>query len=158
MAPIVFLSRPTALSDIQERAVLAWSKYLLELGFQLRRIERHQYTNMPWDRLRQLLNDVDGVVTFGYAIAPGHHDDSDPRVTADLRTSPWTHVEAAMAIEAAIPVLAVPEPGIRDGVFDSAVWSGCLYGVHSTDPPSSSAIPEGWIAAVRRASATRHEG
>jgi len=155
MVPIVFLSRPTSLSDTQERAVLAWSRYLLELGFQLRRLARPQYTDTPWDRLRHLLDEVDGVVTFGCALTPRHHDDGDPRVKADMRTSPWTYIEAAMAIEAAVPVLAVPETGIHDGVFDPAVWSGCLYGVHSNDAPSSSAIPEGWIAAVRRAAATR---
>jgi hypothetical protein len=53
-----------------------------------------------------------------------------------------------MAITTTIPVLAVPEAGIMEGVFDPSIWSGCLYGITAGIAPSRTAIPERWIDAV----------
>ncbi|WP_143092501.1 hypothetical protein [Sulfitobacter brevis] len=33
-------------------------------------------------------------------------------------TSPWCQLEAGMALQKGIPLLVMPEPGIREGVFD----------------------------------------
>jgi hypothetical protein len=115
-----------------------------ELGFQLRRLARHQYTDMPWDRLRQVFDEVDGVVTFGCALTPGHHDEGDPRVKADMRTSPWTYIEAAMAIEAAIPVLAVLSEGsVTASLTRLSGLDACTACIPATHPHQVPSLKDG---------------
>jgi hypothetical protein len=148
----VFLSRPAALSEGQEQLFLSWSKCLSDLGFLLERLQRQQYTEVPWHQLRHIIEGVDGVVTFGFAQSIQRAVRGRAEVATAGCTSPWTHIEAAMAVEARIPTLVIPEPGILDGVFDPSVWSGGLYGVRPGAAPSRDAVPEPWIAAVRLAS------
>ena len=155
MKPKIFLSRPAVVSGIQESIFVVWSSYLLELGFQVKRLQRHQYSDEPWKQLRKIVEQADGVVAFGFSqviVEVRERQDEPPR---SMRTSPWIHIETAMAIETATPVLAVPEPGIEEGVFEPSIWSGCLYGIPAGAAPSRTAVPERWIDAVHLASRKR---
>jgi hypothetical protein len=151
LSPRIFLSRPTVLSKRQEDTFQAWSASLAELGFQLQRLQRQNYSDQPWDQLRHILAHVDGIVAFGFW--QGNAESGE--LTRSMHTSPWTHIEAAMAIAASAPVLVLPEPGIEDGIFDPLVWSGCLHGTPAGIRPSRNAIPGRWIDAVYFASISR---
>lgn len=151
MSPRIFMSRPTVLSRQQEETFQAWSTSLGELGFQLQRLRRQNYSDQPWDQLRRILARVDGVAAFGFWQGSAESGE----LTRSMHTSPWTDIEAAMAIAASTPVLALPEPGIEDGIFDPSVWSGCLHGTPAGIPPSRNAIPGRWIDAVYFASISR---
>lgn len=145
------MSRPTVLSRQQEETFQAWSTSLAELGFQLQRLQRKNYSDQPWDQLWHILAHVDGIAAFGF-----WQDSAEiGALTRSMHTSPWTHIEAAMAIAASTPVLALPELGIEDGIFDPSVWSGCLHGIPAGIPPSRNAIPGRWIDAVHFASISR---
>lgn len=138
------MSRPTVLSRQQEETFQAWSTCLAELGFQLQRLQGQHYSDQPWDQLRHILSHVDGIAAFGFR----QRSAESGEVTRSMHTSPWIHIEAAMAIAASRPVLALPEPGIEDGVFDPSVWSGYLHGIPAGVPPSRNAIPGRWVDAV----------
>ena len=158
MRPKIFLSRAATLSGLQEETFDAWSAHLVELEFQVDRLRRNRYSDVPWDKLRQILAQVDGVVAFGFSQATVDVEGQQGELSRSMRASPWIHIEAAMAIQAATPVLAVPESGITEGVFESAIWSGYLYGIPAGTKPSRNAVPESWIAAVHLASRERSLG
>lgn len=151
MRPVVFLSRPAVLSADQETAFSAWSQ-MLDLDFDVQRLERHQYAEEPWAQLRAIFTQVDGVATFGFRQDVRQ---LDVMVAGASRTSPWIHIEAAMAIALRVPVLAIAEQGVADGVFEPAVWAESLYGVPAGTAPSRRAIPRQWIEAVHRAFTAR---
>lgn len=151
MSPRIFMSRPTVLSRQQEETFQAWSTSLAERGFLLQRLQRQHYSDQPWDQLRHILAHVDGIAAFGFWQGSAESGE----LTRSMHTSPWTHIEAAMAIAASIPVLALPEPGIEDGLFDPSVWSGCLHGIPAGTPPSRNAIPGRWMNDVYFASISR---
>jgi hypothetical protein len=147
MSPMIFLSRPASLSEMQEGVFAAWNACLLDLGFRVGRLQRYQYSNEPWDRLRKILALSHGVAAFGFSQFTAGPEGNN-QISRSMRTSPWIQIESGMAIGSAIPVLAVPEIGIIEGIFDLSIWSGCLYGIPAGVAPSNNAIPEHWIDAV----------
>jgi hypothetical protein len=158
MRPTIFLSRPAVLSGYQEQVFNAWSSYLTDLEFKAERLQRHQYSGDPWDQLRTILGRADGVVAFGFSQPAAHAVEFDDKPSGPTRTSPWIHIEAAMAIETARPVLAVPEAGIDEGVFEPSLWSGCLYGIPPGTAPSRGVVPTTWVDAVHQGSRRRSAG
>jgi len=158
MRPTIFLSRPAALSLAQEEFFDAWNAHLVGLGFKAERLRRPQYTRNPWEQLQSILVRADGVVAFGFSQASSSDSGAAAARSWSMRTSPWIHIEAAMAITTATPVLAVPEPGIEDGVFEPSVWSDCLYGIPAGIAPSRDAVPARWIDAVRLAACKCSDG
>jgi hypothetical protein len=151
----VFLSRPAVLTEGQERVFSAWSSSFLDLGFQLERLRRHQYSDEPWEQLRKIFARIDGMVAFGFSQANAETKEWEDKRPEFARTSPWVHIETAMAIEKEIPVLVVAEPGVKEGVFGPSIWRGCLFGVPAGALPSRSAIPQAWIDAVHLKSPDR---
>jgi hypothetical protein len=151
LSPRIFMSRPTVLSRQQEETFQAWTTSLAEIGFQLQRLQRQNYSDQPWNQLRHILAHADGIAAFGF----WQRSAEGGGLSRSMYTSPWTHIEAAMAIAASTPVLALPEPGIEDGIFDPSVWSGCLHGAPAGISPSRNAIPGRWIDAVYFASISR---
>lgn len=148
MRPNIFLSRPAVLTDSQERLFGVWRSCLLDLGFQVQRLRRHQYGSEPWEQLRKIFAQTDGMVAFGFSQVSTRAKEWDIKRSEFVRTSPWIHIETAMAIENEIPVLVVAEPGVKEGVFEPSVWCGCLFGIPAGDPPSRSTVPQMWIDAV----------
>jgi hypothetical protein len=144
MSPGIFMSRSAVLTRQQEETFQSWSACLAELGFQLQRLQRQHYSDQPWDQLRHIFAHVDGMATFGFWQGSAESGE----LTRSMYTSPWVHIEAAMAIAVSMPVLAMPEPGVEEGIFNPSVWSGCLHGIPAGVPPSCSEIPRGWIDAV----------
>jgi hypothetical protein len=145
MRPAIFLSRPVAVSADQENIFRTWAQ-LLGHEFDLKRLRRCQYAGEPWPQLRSIFAHVDGVISFGFSqtpVAPGPGRDSAPR-----RTSPWLHIEAGIAISMGLAVLAIPDLGVSEGVFDPNVWCSTLSGVPAGQAPSRRALPARWTDAV----------
>lgn len=148
MRPHVFLSRLAVLTESQESVFGAWSSYLLDLGFEIERLQRHQYSSKPWEQLRKIFARTDGMVAFGFSQVSAEAKEWENKRSKFVHTSPWIHIETAMAIDKEIPVLVVAEPGVREGVFEPSVWCGCLFGIPAGAPPSRSTVPQLWIDAV----------
>lgn len=143
MTPVVFLSRPSALSGAQAQVFDRWLLSFTERGFQTKRLLRSEYRDDPWSQLRELLMESDGAVVFGFK-------QRICRRCAQSRFnsgSSWMQIEAGMAIMIGLPVLATPEDGVRDGVFAPTTWHGSLSGV-SVDSDPSHDVVDGWAEAV----------
>lgn len=143
MRPVVFASRPSALSLDQEYVFNQWHRTLLECGFRVERLLRCQYNADPWEQLKRLLMRADGVLVLGFRQPAG----PDTCRQHGTRTSPWLQIEAGMAIMVGLPVLAVPEDNVGDGVFAPATWRGNLSGVPAKPDPLYK-IPAGWAEEV----------
>jgi hypothetical protein len=63
-------------------------------------------------------------------VSPGTDEE---RSAPDAVTSPWIHIEAGLAISTGLPVLALAERGIADGVFDPMTWGGQVVGGQLSD-------------------------
>lgn len=138
----------------QEAVFTAWAE-TLDMDFDLQRLQRHQYASEPWAQLRSIFTQVDGVASFGFRKAARRPGQSKEGVFPMSPISPWIHIETAMAIALRVPVLAIAEESISDGVFAPDVWSESLYGVPTGTAPSRDVIPEQWIEAVHRSSTAR---
>jgi hypothetical protein len=128
------------LSTLQGSVLQSWSLALQERGAELRTVPRDEYTSDPFGRLRTELQLVDGAVIFGFRHMQGLHGTccagtSEERAAPDALASPWTQIEAGIAIAAGLPVLALAEQGIAEGVFDPTTWGHQVIGNDLTQNP-----------------------
>ena len=75
----------------------------------------------------------------------------EPRLSASALavTSAWTQLEAGLAIAAGLPVLALAEPGIHEGVFDPTTWGYRIIGHELSNRPSD-AVLDMFLMAISR--------
>jgi hypothetical protein len=138
----VFVSRPSALSRSQRSTFDRWCSALVERGLALRALSRSEYSPDPWRLLRERLGAVRGMVVFGFrqlhvvegVLSP---DTGEARPAPSALASPWTQIEAGLALSAGLPVLALAERGIADGVFDPTTWGTQVVGHELSDGPTA---------------------
>ena len=155
MSSPVFLSRPTALSKRQRSTFCSWSLALEQRGLELRALSRNEYVPDPWASLRERLGAVEGVVIFGFrqleAVTRAFCSDTfDQREPPTALASTWTQIEAGLAISADLPVLALAERGVSDGVFDPATWGTQVIGHELSEVPAQRALDELFLAIQKR--------
>jgi hypothetical protein len=161
MNPRVFVSRPSILSGEQEANAAYWSRTLAALGFDPFRLASLPSSDSPWPELRTALEGADGAVVLGLrqlrvdvgCWRPGTNVSERPRT---WWSTPWTQLEAGMAMMARVPTLVLKEPGVTEGAFESHVWTGGLYGADVRASPDDSSIM-GWVGAVRARARARRE-
>ena len=84
------------------------------------------------------LRAAEGVVVFGF-----RHGGA----AGAVRASPWTQIEAGLAIAADLPVLVLAEHGVGEGVFDPTTWGERVLGHPLTDLPSADVL-DPFVSAV----------
>lgn len=138
MITSVFVSRPASLTRRQRATFHSWCSALVRGGLLLRTLPRAEYTRDPWRLLRGRLQTVHGAVVFGFRqidiltgfVSPGTDDE---RSAPEAIASPWVQIEAGLAISTGVPVLALAETGIADGVFDPMTWGNQVVGGDLSD-------------------------
>lgn len=156
MSQAVFVSRPVALSRTQRSTFRSWYLALVRRGLELRMLSRDEYASDPWALLREHLRAVQGAAVFGFrhtnilqGVLCSGTDEQRPAPHA--LASPWTQIEAGLAISAGLPVLALAERGISEGVFDPMTWGTQVIGHDLCDVPTRRAVDAFIIAVQRRA-------
>ena len=141
----VFLSRPSALSPGQRSAFRSWCSELARRGLELRTLPRHEYVSDPWALMRELFQGVDGVVIFGFRqveVTDGFlcagTDEERPAPAA--LASAWTQIEAGLAVSAGLPLLALAECGVSEGIFDPTTWGTQVIGHELSATPAHNAL------------------
>jgi hypothetical protein len=132
----VFISRPAALSPAQRDLYERWCGALSTWRLELHTLERSDYTDDPWTVLADRISMVHGIVAFGFRGVSGH-------------ASPWMQIEAGMAIANGLCVLALPERGVHDGVFDETTWGAHVVGRQLCDRVDDGLVAE-FVTMVRR--------
>jgi len=148
----LFMSRPAMLSASQGSILHAWSTELERRGASLRSLARSEYVPDPFRLLRSELRRVDGVVVFGFrhmqllnGVACA--DTCEERDVPHALASPWMHIEAGLALSAGLPLLALAEIGVSEGIFDPAAWGGEVVG-HDLSPTPSATVLDRFLAAA----------
>jgi hypothetical protein len=128
----VFLSYPKPFLQRQKEFVDAVSAYLEKRGLTGRTLGVTDYgINAPLTAIRGLMVECNGIITIAFtrikiinALSKPESDLRQECTSIDQQwlTSPWCHIEPAMAFQLGLPILILREKGvIADGVLERGV-------------------------------------
>jgi hypothetical protein len=147
------------MSQSQRSTLQCWYSTLASRGLELRTLSRDDYARDPWALLRNRLGAVQGAVVFGFRqidVLQGvvRSGTDEQRQAPEALASPWTQIEAGIAIAAGLPVLALAQRGISEGVFDPTTWGTWVFGQDLGEGPAPHAVDR-FINAIRLHMQTR---
>ncbi|MGY5796958.1 hypothetical protein [Rheinheimera faecalis] len=129
MKPSVFLSYPQPFNPKQIQFINEISEYLERRGFGPRTLGVTDYDmDAPLKAIRRLMLESNGLITVAFrrtqiksgTTKPGTPDEK--KLNNAWLTSPYSHIEPAMAFQIGLPVLIIREKGvISDGVLEKGV-------------------------------------
>jgi len=128
----VFLSYPKPFLQSQQLFINELSAYLTEGGFLPRTLGVTDYdVDEPLTAIRRLMLECNGLLTIAFRrsnIITGVGNPSSDvgaseyQITNRWLTSPWCHIEPAMAFQIGLPILILREKGvIADGILEKGV-------------------------------------
>ena len=158
----VFLSYPKPFNQRQQQFVQRVSAYLDDRGFSPRTLGVTDYDmQAPLTAIRRLMLECNGVITIAFRrtlISSGEsrHGTDIPLMRAQpvdgqWLTTPWAHIEPAMAFQLGLPVLIFRERGVlADGMLESGVV-GQYMPEFDLESESSSYFESGeWLGTMGR--------
>lgn len=129
----IFFSYPTPWATEQEEIIARVCAYLEQRGFEPRTLGVTDYDmDAPLHAVRRLMLECNGLVTIALRrthVIEGvkkHPSETDASIDVSLDdrwlTTPWPHIEAAMAFQLGLPILVFREQGVvADGVLEQGV-------------------------------------
>ncbi len=122
----VFLSRPSVFRPQLQGFLESLQSRLKELGtIEFVEIARKDYPHFgSLTEVRRMMNGCEGAIVVGFGeleIQEATWRAGTPDETSlanNLWPTPWANIEAGMAIGLDLPLLLVPQPKIRTGIFD----------------------------------------
>ena len=128
----VFMSYPTPCFARQQAFVGRITQFLKSQGFEPRTLGVTDYDmDAPLKAIRRLMHESNGLITIAFRrtfIEKGtlrYQSDIDLQGTpidGKWMTTPWPHIEAAMAYQLGLPILIYREKGvIDDGILEKGV-------------------------------------
>jgi hypothetical protein len=136
----IFLSHPRPASDAQRRFTDALVAHLGDRGFLPRTLGVTDYDmNAPLRAIRRMLLECNGILAVAFRrmlvvegqvlkarARHGGSDDATETVGGAWLTSPWAHIEPALAYELGLPALHIREAGVRaEGLIERGVLGLC---------------------------------
>ena len=129
MAISIFLSYPRPFTPSQEGFISHLSRHLVSRGYEPRTLGVTDYDmDVPLKAIRRLMLESNGLITIAFRRAliiegSGKPDsDSAYSISGKWLTSPWCHIEPAMAFQIGIPVLILRERGVlAEGMLEKGV-------------------------------------
>lgn len=157
MGVSVFLSYPRAYNDEQQNFVDKLSEYLKSRGYEPRTLGVTDYDmEAPLKAIRRLMLESNGLITIAFRRAhiidgKGKPDtENEYSLSGKWLTSPYSHIEPAMAFQIGLPVLIMREAGvISDGILEQGVL-GTYMPEFDLDNPSSAYLDSGEFAQIIR--------
>ena len=142
MGTFVFLSYSGPIERRQRRFVELLDGNLRERGLEPRTLGVTEYdSDSPLRAVRRVLLETNGLLTVAFRRMPVDTEAAHRSTHVDdgrWTTSPWCHIEAALAFERGLPVLVLREAGV---VHDGVLRAGALNtGTVEFDPSTS--IPQ----------------
>ncbi|WP_146549718.1 hypothetical protein [Rummeliibacillus suwonensis] len=132
MKTSIFLSYPKPFTKRQEQFVNLLSKYLNEHGFEPRTLGVTDYDmDAPLKAIRRLMLESNGLLAIAFRRSYVKTGTSKPKSDINEKeidlsntwlTSPYCHIEPAMAFQLGLPVLILRENGVlSDGILEKGV-------------------------------------
>jgi len=125
----IFLSYPKPYCEEQEKFIAKLSKYLISRGLVPRTLGVSDYdTDAPLKAIRRLMLESNGLITIAFRRSLINSGVGKPLAESEYSldgqwlTSPWCHIEPAMAFQIGLPVLMLRENGVvEDGILEQGV-------------------------------------
>ncbi len=125
----IFLSYPKPINDLQVNFIEGFESFLIKNRLIPRTLGVSDYdTEAPLTAIRRLINESNGLITIAFKrtlIEKGKFkpdSDSESVINNKWITSPFCHIEPAMAYQVGLPVLILREEGvIDDGILEKGV-------------------------------------
>jgi len=129
----VFLSYPKPCFKPQEEFIHFIKDYLEQRGFNPRTLGVTDYDmDAPLTAIRRLMLESNGLITVAFRrmyidkgtarLRTDVADLSESRVDNTWFTTPWAHIEPAMAYQQGLPILILREKGVfADGILEKGV-------------------------------------
>ena len=122
----IFVSRPTRVGDVFERAYGSFHDFLHREGFVARRLGQTDYSRKaPLQAVIDIIDQCCGAIVLGYPQMEFRHEVRRSTEVQDTTgyvfPTPWNQIEGALAYRARAPVLVVAHAGVSGGVFDHGV-------------------------------------
>lgn len=155
----IFLSTPKCHLQSQEQFLIAVSDALRAEGFAPRTLGRTDYdVDAPLAAIRRLMFGCCGTLTLAFRktyIEKGtdrpHSDRGEAATSRDGKwlTSPYCHIEPAMAYQLGLPVLVWREEGVLDeGLLDRGAL-GLAMPEFNVDDPAKHLSSDAWLQPFR---------
>jgi hypothetical protein len=150
----VFISRPGVLLDHHQQSLVAVTRRLETEGMLPEMLERKDYPEFGTiAEVQRLMAGCSGALVLGLREIEvrdglwraGTADQQ--RLCGVTYATPWSQIEAGMAVMRGLPVLILTEPGVEGGVFDTAKEHN-IFRLRTDDDLASSVFAH-WSAAVR---------
>jgi hypothetical protein len=158
----VFLSRPTPYLESQSRFIDGVCSYLDEHGYAPRTLGVTDYDlDVPLKAIRRLMLECNGLITLALArtyVAKGaanYQTDlgsvSERSIDGVYLTTPWSHIEAAMAYQLGLPVLVIREAKVlADGLLEKGVLGTYMPEVDLDKPPAEYFESQQWLQTISK--------
>ena len=129
----IFLSYPKPCFGRQKAFVEQIFKYLSERGFAPRTLGVNEYNmDAPLTAIRRLMSESNGLLTIAFRrtfiekgtarLRTDIERLSEEKIDGLWLTTPWAHIEPAMAYQLGLPVLMLRERGVlADGILERGV-------------------------------------
>ena len=125
----IFLSYPQSFTSEQEDFIIELKNYLSTRKLTGRTLGVTDYdSEAPLVAIRRLMLESNGLITVAFKrtlisngkYKPGNHEEKD--ISNQWLTSPYCHIEPAMAFQIGLPILILREKGvIADGILEKGV-------------------------------------
>lgn len=128
----IFLSYPRPFLSTQKIFIERLTSYLESQGFSPRTLGVTDYdVDAPLSAIRRLLLESNGLISIGfrknYILTGTGKPNSDLNeksydISNQWLTTPWCHIESAMAFQIGLPILVFREEGVlEEGILDKGV-------------------------------------
>lgn len=125
----VFLSYPNPYNDQQEQFIERIKTYLRQRGLEPRTVGVTDYhIDTPLTTIRRLMWESNGLLTIAFRrthIQSGTmrpKTDKEKPINDEWLTTPWAHIEPAMAYQLGLPILILRQSGvIADGILERGI-------------------------------------
>lgn len=129
MGTPIFLSYPKPFNKEQQSFIESLVKHLESRGYEPRTLGVTDYdVDAPLKAIRRLMLESNGIITVAFRRALVCEGNGKPETNESYSldgkwlTSPWSHIEPAMAFQIGIPVLILRENGVlAEGVLEKGV-------------------------------------
>lgn len=158
MTTSVFLSYPKPYNQQQQNFVENLSLYLDESGFEARTLGVTDYDmDAPLKAIRRLMLESNGLITIAFrrsyiqegTTKPASSDEAP--INNSWLTSPYSHIEPAMAFQIGLPVLILREQGVvQDGILEKGVLGTYMPEFDLSTPATDYLLSKEWKHMARQ--------